>query len=193
MKKLILLFAIACANANAQIIVPQNGYAILNICSVSPDTVDAGDSLKVVFYIYPPQGVNSYTQCGFALYSANPTVSVIPFLWRGNYNYLYTLPIQVCLWAGGPYQDSCRVVKLKIPDTTATGAYRIYATNETQPSNYFYVKGKPIGAPTGFPTYSFDPVAPIYFDLYGQPSERRPGVVLIEQVGACRRKVIFQD
>jgi PKD repeat protein len=46
---------------------------------------------------------------------------------------------------------------------------------------------------TGINELRQDGIKPVYFDLYGRPTERKYGVILIEVIGNVRRKVVISE
>jgi hypothetical protein len=153
---------------------------IVNVWRVLPQNACPGDTLRVNFKFNPPtQGTMQTTY--FNIYNGSTVTTV----WNGNWNTFYSLPKET--WAPLATADSCYLMKLVVPfglsgcscaSVTATGDDMGFTLNVCATS----IQEETLN----------DFVPTVYFDLYGNKTDKKPNTVLIEQRGTTRKKVIVQ-
>lgn len=182
MKKLITILVVSANTLSAQ------SPPSVHIWRVTPDTVCAGDTIKIDFKFDPPTPVTS-TQTNSAIYIVPPTQTVF----IGNYNQFYSMPKETFYPLG--QGDSCYYMKVQVPASLPPGLRQVKGSGGNQDYATFYIKNcSPTNTttpPVGIEELSLYPETPIYRNMMGNIIEKRYNELIIEQVGNRRRKVMI--
>lgn len=179
MKTTLIFFCLALSCA-AQVTV--------NVWRITPDTICSGDSIRINY-----KG-NAQTADGWPSVPDNTTntFQLIPgnaVIWSGNWSLLKARPTETSTaWAP---TDHCHIIKVKV--TAAPGTYSVHTgINASMGSENVIVVKTCTFTAVGIREQELNGQIPVYFDLYGKQAEPLKGVILIEQVGNIRKKVVFE-